>query len=535
MDDLLDDLLRDSDNEELSSSLQVPVPKVLNLKNRLPSPVKTGLPPSCLGVVKKKKVEDDLKIADPFFGIRFKSGGVDIEALRMLCKDMGKVSIMSKVDTSESSWVTVGVIIEKSGTLKSSSGNEYMIWKLHDLKNCEEKPTKALLFGEAVKEHWKLQKGNVVVMLSPQIILDSKTSELTLKISRSSSIVHIGSSVDLGKCKGRKQDGSECRAFVNVSKCEMCVYHAASEVRKLAARRGTFSHSILIPKKNDIIVKSSHKLHQVKPKIIANQQKKSKEEVVKCEKEALSSIVNSKTNFSLGAKCLAFISNTNEGIEEKKSAVSFREFLNSKEADKVTQVNTRTTKEEDAVKRALRVLQDNKKMDEEEKRNVKRARVVYKEEKEDNKIEVRRRDRVFELLAKRAKHATEAEGLEQEMEMEHLNALEKREAVESVATSCMQLKEVRVFSCSICKYTARARSDLCVSKGHPTKSHLATKRFFSCKECSFKCSTYSLLPTRRCQQCKSENWERVSMVQERRVVLDTGKLELRGEERTFIN
>lgn len=99
--------------------------------------------------------------------ICFRSGAVDIEALKTLCKDMEKVSVLSK--THPSNWVSVGVIIEKSGTLKSSNGNEYMIWKLHDLKNCEEKPKKMLMFGEAVKEHWKLQKGSVVVTLSPQV------------------------------------------------------------------------------------------------------------------------------------------------------------------------------------------------------------------------------------------------------------------------------------------------------------------------------------------------------------------------------
>lgn len=77
-----------------------------------------------------------------------------------------------------------------------------------------------LLFGEAVKEHWKLQKGSVILIMSPQVIayfisissftlymiqvmLDDKTSESIFKLSKSSSIIYIGSSVDLGKCKVR--------------------------------------------------------------------------------------------------------------------------------------------------------------------------------------------------------------------------------------------------------------------------------------------------------------------------------------------
>lgn len=37
--------------------------------------------------------------------------------------------------------------------------------------------------------------------------------------------------------------------------------------------------------------------------------------------------------------------------------------------------------------------------------------------------------------------------LEIEMEEAHLNSLEKREAVEEVLTQCMELKDLRVFSC----------------------------------------------------------------------------------------
>lgn len=50
------------------------------------------------------------------------------------------------------------------------------------------------------------------------------------------------------------------KAFIKIVRCEMCVYHAASEVRKLAARRGTFSQSILIPKKNGVVIKNNANL-----------------------------------------------------------------------------------------------------------------------------------------------------------------------------------------------------------------------------------------------------------------------------------
>eukprot|EP00080_Pristionchus_pacificus_P010184 PDM70204.1 mcm-10 [Pristionchus pacificus] len=370
MDDFLDDLLRDSDDEDLPTAVKVPQPKLINTKIRLCSPNKNAVQSSCLGVV--KHVKEDLKnvMSDPFFGIRFKSGVVDLSALEMLCKDIERVPLLSKVRPSQSTWLSVGVIVEKSVTLKSSNGNEYMIWKVHDLKNCDDKPLKMLLFGEAVKEHWKLQKGSVILIMSPQVMLDDKTSESIFKLSKSSSIIYIGSSVDLGKCKGKKQDGSECRAFVNEAKCEMCVYHAASEVRKLAARRGTFSQSILIPKKNGVVIKNNanllsqskfvdltsiFNLHLLipRPKIFASHSyiSKNKEEMIKKEKETLNSIVNAKTTLSLGARCLASITTGSDVLQNISGddAISFKQFLNSKHVDTERRVNGRTVKEEDAV------------------------------------------------------------------------------------------------------------------------------------------------------------------------------------------
>lgn len=541
MADCLDDLLRDSDDEDVPHSVQVPQPTSFKNKNRLCSPVKSADRTSCLGVARKVENETKKVFADPFFGIRYKPGAVDMTALKMLCNDMEKISILSNLRSSVSSWVTIGVIVEKSGTLKSSNGNEYMTWKLHDLKNCDDKPRKMLLFGEAVKEHWKLQKGSVVALLSPQMIADDKTAEIIIKCSKASSIVPVGSSADLGKCKGKKQDGSECRAFVNESKCEMCVYHAAGEVRKLAARRGTFSQSILIPKKNDIIKNNPQLMYQTRPKMIISQTStmKSKEEVIKCEKETLNSMMHEKTNFSLGAKCLLSLSNSKGDTLDKKKigeSASFKDFLNSRVVHETRKMNERTAKEEAAVKRALGVL-GKAKTKEVSNMTVKRARVEYQEDQaiEERVNESTGRNRVLELLAKRSKHANEADEMENQMAMDHLTSLEKREAVEMVATSCMELKEVKVFSCSLCKYTARNRSAFCIKQGHAATSHLADKRFFKCKECSYKISCYSLLPTRRCQQCKNMNWERISMVQERKVILDTEKLEVRGEERVFIN
>lgn len=72
MDDFLDDLLKDSD-DDLPTSVTVPLPKPLHMKKRLCSPTKNNtVNQSCLGVVKNMKDDSKNVVADPFFGIRFR-------------------------------------------------------------------------------------------------------------------------------------------------------------------------------------------------------------------------------------------------------------------------------------------------------------------------------------------------------------------------------------------------------------------------------------------------------------------------------
>lgn len=73
----------------------------------------------------------------------------------------------SFVNPSEG-FVTAGVIVGRD-IRKSASGTDYVMWKLHDLKNCQDQPIRVLLFGEAYKEYWKLQVGGCIALMSPQV------------------------------------------------------------------------------------------------------------------------------------------------------------------------------------------------------------------------------------------------------------------------------------------------------------------------------------------------------------------------------
>ncbi|VDO88673.1 unnamed protein product [Haemonchus placei] len=107
------------------------------------------------------------------------------------------------------SWTTAGVVVSRE-VRKSANGKDYLIWKLHDLKDCQQPPVMLLLFGEAYKEYWKLQVGICVALMTPMIADQDKnpapssekfkprTSRLVLKVFKPVQVVELGYSSDLG-------------------------------------------------------------------------------------------------------------------------------------------------------------------------------------------------------------------------------------------------------------------------------------------------------------------------------------------------
>ncbi|CAD6187645.1 unnamed protein product [Caenorhabditis auriculariae] len=198
-----------------------------------------------------KLADENFCVAFDKFGISVRNPKVSSQTFGMFTAGMQLVrsSDLRPSNTFKDSWCTMAVIVEKSLTKKSNNGNEYLVWRLHDLKDCQSATVKLLIFGEAVKERWKLPLGMVVALMSAQVADDaaaavngkSKNTGVTLKVSKPTQIVEIGPSAHFGVCKGTKQDGNPCSNFVNKSLGEYCVYHVMNAARKLSARRGTFN------------------------------------------------------------------------------------------------------------------------------------------------------------------------------------------------------------------------------------------------------------------------------------------------------
>ncbi|XP_033096858.1 protein MCM10 homolog [Anneissia japonica] len=124
---------------------------------------------------------------------------------------------------------------------------------------------------------------------------------------------------------------------------------------------------------------------------------------------------------------------------------------------------------------------------------------------------------------------------ELEMQEQYFAKMEVKEGMEQMMDSVME-KEVNVVSCKQCKYTWFKASDLCKKENHQLKWHAGKQRFFTCKDCKTRCITFDRIPNKSCRHCKGTNFERASMLKERKgPLLDSEKLLLRGEERKWVN
>ncbi|EFP02465.1 hypothetical protein CRE_01039 [Caenorhabditis remanei] len=537
-----------------------------------------------------------------------------------------KLSDLKPTANFKEAWCTMGVIVEKGFKKKSANGNDFLIWKLHDLKDCQTQPVKLLMFGDAIKDHWEIKLGSVIALISAQIADDSSASgakkpvSATLKVSKSNNIVEIGQSAHYGTCKGiRQQDGQRCSNFVNSSLSEFCVFHVMSAARKLSAKRGVFNAVTCGPNVgglsfNKKSATTSKSQTPIRPGMISSGlsngsplhrdtmrpadsntlttptttlKQITKEE----EKSSLNDILNQRKNTFAARQILKLkekkdekcIENMEEMIEfmatdnsnEKYKHSSFGEFLKAdteNEKSKVVDLRSSSSsitttsspngsklwtmsmtknnkpvghkdaQEHAARLRAIAILKAKRKEAEEEKRgSVKRKAVRTPGEnspsdaKRSKSSSQSKMDEIRALLARKSTHHKEAEKAEHDMLQRHLTGMEEREKVETFTSTCMEVKNVKVVTCNQCKYTSQFASSECMKKEHKLIRHTADKRFFKCTGCKKRTVSFEMMPTKHCPHCNENKWERVAMKDERKVVLETENLLVRGEERPFVS
>ncbi|XP_068203147.1 protein MCM10 homolog isoform X2 [Palaemon carinicauda] len=159
---------------------------------------------------------------------------------------MSSINLHVRCGEIEGDWVTIGVLVSKGEPRTSQKGSQYSIWKLSDLQDCT-KTVALFLFSNAHKNLWKHSVGTVVGLLNPAIMKDrpgdKSTDILTLSLYDSNKAMIMGSSKDLGWCKGRTKTNGFCKYFVNKSSCEFCMYHIQKEYQKSSSKRADIQSS----------------------------------------------------------------------------------------------------------------------------------------------------------------------------------------------------------------------------------------------------------------------------------------------------
>lgn len=187
---------------------------------------------------------------DPVFGLRIIQPLISNSVLSERMSGRIAVSMLKVRDHTEcgdlsKDWVIAGAIISKSPVKTTQKGDQFMIWKLSDLKG-DIKTISLFLFRTAYKELWKISQGMIVAILNPNVFSNNnkgdRTDEASLSIDTAQRVMILGQSKDFGSCKSKKKNGDPCNAIVNISTCEFCVFHVKQEYSN-ASRRSELQSS----------------------------------------------------------------------------------------------------------------------------------------------------------------------------------------------------------------------------------------------------------------------------------------------------
>ncbi|CAI4229621.1 unnamed protein product [Auanema sp. JU1783] len=532
------------------------------------------------GLTDQNSVSTKTVAFDKFFSIRIRNPKISSIAFETLTEGLKKVRASDVRHGMADRFVTIGVIIDKSEVRKSANGKDYLMWRIHDLKDCQTQSLRVLLFGECCKEYWKLQAGTCVGLLSPEVgdQRDVKDKQVAVRVFKRAQVTDLGFCPSYGICKSIKSDSIRCSNFVNLDTSEFCIYHVVSQVRSLSSKRGTFNNISGAPTRrvqnaptpNGLMLNkmSQQQVPGSKPRLGSDSMKPSSTYTPMAstakvinkaeEKETLNNLMSTRSHL-MGARNLIKLSQ----VKDVKPVVAVRhssmaDFMKDRmraEVDSprlgqgysrgsimLTGNSRRTSVDHEAArKRAIELYKRSKekKTDDTNKASTQGIKRSATDDpstpSKKSKIGSASKEDIEKILKHKFLSDKSADREENSLLESHLDKLEKKEKVENQITSCMSLKNVKVFTCKKCNYTAQKRSELCLRSGHAVVEHLQEKRFFKCKVCNRREIAYGFLPSKACQNCNNNDWERVALRDERKVTLENENLRVRGEEQKFIN
>ncbi|CAG4987406.1 unnamed protein product [Parnassius apollo] len=536
---------------------------------------------------------------DPVFGIRISKPLVSSTVLldRMQGREaVNMLRVKRYVENEDLSkdWVIAGVIVRKSTSKKSQKGNQFIIWTLSDLRD-DMKTVSMFLFQKAYNDLWKTSEGTVVAILNPNVLDRSQNSndQACLSVTSPNQIMILGQSKDLGICKSKKKNGEPCTAFVNLSKCEHCVYHIKQEYQKFSRRQELQSSTMgkgLVNLQNKVLGKSTviygGKAYSALP---TSNHKKAKDKdqnrlmsLSDYYKSESSNLMSNKAPYGAGPL------KGNSGILHSPSAqkitdsVRLNHLMNSGQnsnctfssnlAEKVANspklgkgfglqgtgiidlsVPYRQKAAERTKLNAIKLIQKSGGITKIDPNNIKgtnagKKRALEKlnnsgsdensckkaksNEESYKNLKPTMSERFKKILEATSAHHNLIQQHEDDEQEKYFNKLEKKEAMEEKMLNTFKLA-CKAVRCTKCKYTAFSASQMCKDEKHPLKVLDTFKRFFKCADCGNRTVSLELLPLHSCSNCSGSRWEKAPMMREKKVALSDA-LSIRGEEETFI-
>ncbi|XP_053611202.1 protein MCM10 homolog [Plodia interpunctella] len=553
----------------------------------------------CVPDTKSKQATD--VYTDPVFGLRITKPLISSTALldRMQGREavnMLRVKRYVENEDLKKDWVIAGAIVKKSAAKKSQKGNQFLIWTLSDLRD-DMKTVSMFLFRKAYNELWKTMEGTVVAVLNPNVLDRSQNSQdqACLSVENPDRVMILGQSKDLGICKSKKKNGAPCTAFVNLSKCEHCIYHVKQEYQKFSKRQELQSSTMgkgLVNLQNKVFGKSTviygGKAYSALP---SGNQKKVKEmdqnrlmslsDYNKSERDNLminkappgagpfkkSEILHSPTTQRTSdSERLNRLTGLNSSPQSSKKSASpsladkvasspklGKGFSLKGSGDIDLSISYGQKIAAKAKENAIKLVQQSggiKKIDPNnikgtesgKKRALENLNNSGSEENESKKLKPNENiKRTKGVMSERFKKILEATSAHQNLIEQHdddeqdkyFNKLEKKEAMEEKMLNTFKLA-CKAVRCVKCKYTAFSAAQLCKDERHPLKVLDTFKRFFKCADCNNRTVALEVIPLHSCSNCSSSRWVKAPMLREKKLESLSEGLSIRGEEETFI-
>lgn len=124
-------------------------------------------------------------------------------------------------------WCLSGIIMHKSEPKITANNSKYMALRIGLFAQTVD----LMLFGDAFKKYWKLQCGDVVVVLNPTVKGIGKSFSLSLR-DNLETIIEVGTLKNYARCSAKTSQGERCKFIVDSLKNELCSYHEESKFKQ---------------------------------------------------------------------------------------------------------------------------------------------------------------------------------------------------------------------------------------------------------------------------------------------------------------